>query len=82
MTFIYVKFQFLPFTEKNTIFLPKKTTRKTAVVYSEKHVTFVNVTQSEMLKTFLEALLVLKFRLELKEKGTVLSAKVKVMFTL
>jgi len=52
--------------------------RKTAAVYSEKHVTFVNVTQNEMLKTFLKALLVLKFRLELKEKGTVRRAQVKV----
>jgi hypothetical protein len=70
MAFIYLKLQFPTNTEKtNDFFFFLKMVRKTAVVssaavYSEKHVTFINVTHSKMLKT----LLILNFRFELRRK--------------
>ena len=73
MTFIYVKFQFPLNTENPYDFSTKKMVRKTAAVHCEQHVTLINVTQSEMLKTFLKALLVLKFRLELTFKRRIKS---------
>jgi hypothetical protein len=73
MTFIYLKLQFPTNTEKTNNFYTKKMVRKTvavktAGVYSEKHVTVINVTQSKMLKKFLKTLLILNLRFELRRQ--------------
>ena len=52
--------------KEHKIFLPKRWLGKR--LRFEKHMTFINMTQNKMLKTFLKALLVLKFRLVLRRK--------------
>jgi hypothetical protein len=49
--------------------------RKTAAVYSEKHVTFTNVTQRKMLETFFKTFIGVKVQVGIKDKGTTLNVK-------